>query len=128
MKVWLKFSTKIINEPIISNTIRKFDFDFNIMKADISPKGGEMLVEIKGSEEDKVIKYLKSKCVDVSIAKDVVIKDDFNCIDCGACVSLCPSNAISVMDDKTVVLDNSKCLFCTFCITVCPTKCVKPMQ
>ncbi len=127
MKVWLKFSTKIINETIIADTIRKFDFDFNIMKADISPKGGKMLVEIKGPEENMAIQYLKETCVDVSIAKDVVIKDDSKCIDCGACVSLCPSNAISVMNDKTVVLDNNKCLFCTFCITVCPTKCIHPI-
>jgi ferredoxin len=98
------------------------------MKANISPKGGEMLVEIKGSEEYKAIQYLKDNCVDVSIAKDVVIKDDSQCIDCGACVSLCPSNAISVINDKSVVLDSGKCLFCTFCITVCPTHCINPMQ
>ena len=98
------------------------------MKADISPKGGEMLVEIKGSEDEEAIQYLRDNCVDVSIAKDVVVKDNSKCIDCGACVSLCPSKAIHVMTDKSIILDNSKCLFCRFCISVCPTKCIHPIH
>lgn len=39
------------------------------------------------------------------------------CVGCGACVSQCPSNAISL---NPLMIDNNKCVGCGKCIGVCP--------
>ncbi|MFA4839069.1 MAG: 4Fe-4S binding protein [Candidatus Neomarinimicrobiota bacterium] len=47
-----------------------------------------------------------------------IISDE--CISCGACVSECPSDAISEGDNKYVI-DAGKCTDCDACTPVCPT-------
>ncbi len=41
------------------------------------------------------------------------------CAGCGKCVSICPADAIEVIDDKAVKSD-TKCIGCADCIVVCP--------
>ncbi len=43
--------------------------------------------------------------------------NDEKCIGCGACVSQCPTNAISL---SPLMIDNNKCVGCGKCISVCP--------
>ena len=38
MKAWLKFSPRIVNKSIISEAIKKYDIDFNILRANITPR------------------------------------------------------------------------------------------
>lgn len=42
------------------------------------------------------------------------------CIDCGACVSICPSGALEFSEEKTVNLDCGKCSVCGLCVDACP--------
>jgi ferredoxin len=51
------------------------------------------------------------------------INDD--CINCGACQSECPVEAISEGSDKYVI-DPSKCTECGACADVCPVGAPKP--
>jgi ferredoxin len=46
-----------------------------------------------------------------------VINDE--CINCGACESECPTNAISQGDDKYVI-NAEECISCGACNGVCP--------
>ena len=41
------------------------------------------------------------------------------CLKCGACVAVCPTEAIS-MDGGKVVIDPAKCISCGTCQAVCP--------
>ena len=41
------------------------------------------------------------------------------CVACGACVDVCPNNAIAC--DDIAVLDASKCVDCGACIDECPS-------
>ena len=45
--------------------------------------------------------------------------DKAKCIGCGACVSICPVEAISMVNGK-VVIDPKKCISCGTCSAVCP--------
>jgi len=125
MKAWLNFSPSIVNKTVISDLIKNFDVTFNILKADITPKGGKMLIEISGSEAEEGIKYMEKEGIQLNPIKKVVKKDEEKCMDCGECISLCPVNAIKMEDDWTVELDNQKCIGCGFCTTSCPTKAIK---
>ncbi|EKF84891.1 4Fe-4S dicluster domain-containing protein [Methanobacterium formicicum] len=125
MKAWLNFSPSIVNKTVISDLIKNFDVTFNILKANITPKGGKMLIEISGSEAEEGIKYMEKEGIQLNPIKKVVKKDEEKCMDCGECISLCPVNAIKMEEDWTVELDNQKCIGCGFCTTSCPTKAIK---
>jgi formate hydrogenlyase subunit 6/NADH:ubiquinone oxidoreductase subunit I len=48
------------------------------------------------------------------------------CIFCGACVRVCPSNAISVSrEEKRWSVDLGRCVFCAECERVCPVHCLE---
>lgn len=128
MKAWLKFSPKMVNQAVITNLIKNFDVSFNILRADINPKGGKMLIEIVGSEAQKGIEYIEKAGIDVSPVKKVVKKDNDLCIDCGACLSLCPVKAIYVEKDWTVEVNDKECVGCKLCTFSCPTKAIKVVE
>lgn len=128
MKAWLNFSPKMVNQAVITNLIKNYDVSFNILRADINPKGGKMLVEINGPEAEEGINYIKKAGIDVSRVKKVVKKDEDLCIDCGACVSLCPVKAILIEDDWTIGVDDEECIGCKLCTYSCPIKAIKVVE
>jgi len=125
MKAWLEFSPKIVNKATISDLMKNYDITFNIHRADITPKGGKMLVEISGNQSKEGVEFLEREGISVSPIKRVVKKDEEKCIDCGACVSLCPVKAITCTDDWTIEVDDQICIGCDFCTSSCPTRAIK---
>ncbi len=49
--------------------------------------------------------------------------DADECISCGACVDVCPEDAISEGDD-TYVIDPEKCTDCATCEDECPVEAI----
>ena len=43
------------------------------------------------------------------------------CVGCGGCIDLCPSIAISMIND-VVIIDEKLCTECCICIKVCPMR------
>lgn len=43
------------------------------------------------------------------------------CIGCGACASVCPTNAIHPTDDGKYAINPDDCIDCGACEEVCPT-------
>ena len=50
--------------------------------------------------------------------------DKEKCIGCGACASLCPVGAITLVDGKSQI-DEGKCIKCGTCESVCPVEAIK---
>ncbi len=128
MKAWLRFLPTIVNKAIMSDAIKIYDIDFNILRAHINPRGGKMLVEISGPQENESIQYMEEQGIEVIPIMRVVQKDSEKCVDCGACVSLCPVKAICIQDDWGVEIDNQNCIGCGFCVNSCPTKAISLME
>lgn len=55
--------------------------------------------------------------------KHIVIDDTKKCCGCGACVNVCPRNAIEMKEDELgfiyPAVDEAKCINCGLCINVC---------
>ena len=53
----------------------------------------------------------------VKISKDL-------CIDCGACIGVCPTAALELGDDGKVTCVEAACIDCDVCIASCPTEAI----
>ena len=121
----MHFPPNLIDKPIISDAVRKYNFQFNILKAYITPEEeGTLVIELIGEEKnlENIEKDLKEMGVKVqTIESDIKMLKE-TCTDCGVCVPLCPTGALKREDDFTISFLPSKCVACEICIKACPTK------
>lgn len=45
------------------------------------------------------------------------------CICCGACVGVCPTRALTLVNDE-ILFDKEKCINCGACIKICPANAI----
>jgi NAD-dependent dihydropyrimidine dehydrogenase PreA subunit len=129
-KYLFTFSRTLIDKPIVSKLIRDFDLEFNVLKANITPDAeGIMALELTGDNKkiDDGIKFVKDQGVKVEpLSKDIKVNWD-KCVQCGACVSICPAGALFISDRKTMKIDfdTDKCIACELCIRPCPPRAIE---
>lgn len=126
VRVLLKFSQKVVDEPITAQVILELGVPINILSAHIDQQGGEILAEIPSTYTEKIVKAFRERGVTVSISKLIDVDKEL-CFDCGACLSLCPVNAIAFDEDLSVGFDEEKCLgsTCGLCVNACPAMAIK---
>ncbi len=122
----LKFPTRLVEQPVVCRLVKRFDLDFNILKAQVTPKQqGLLVLELSGENGNCIAaeEYLKSLGVIVQPLSKDIVKDDAKCTDCGACVGVCPTGALSI-DETTrkIVFDKEQCIACELCIGACPVR------
>ena len=125
-RIVLHFPKYIWDKPIVYKLIKDYDLVFNILKARVTPREDAfMVLELSGEEKnyEEGIKYLKDQGVSVQLLAQDIRKNEDRCVHCGACITICPSNAL-YMDKKTfeVKFDETKCAACELCVMICPTK------
>jgi len=129
-RIVLTFPKKSVDKPIVYKLIKDFDLVFNILKASITPdEEGLMVIELSGDKKkiDEGIKYLTDQGVKIQpLSKDIKVNWD-KCTQCGACVSICPTDALYIKDRKTmeVAFDPDKCIACELCIRPCPPRAIE---
>ncbi|KON30954.1 hypothetical protein AC482_02360 [miscellaneous Crenarchaeota group-15 archaeon DG-45] len=126
VRVLLRFSREIVDEPITSQVILEEGIPINILSAHINPQGGEILAEVSSDRAEDAIRAFRGRGVTVDV-RELIEKDDERCTDCGACVSLCPVDAIAFRDDSSVDIDEERCLgvTCGLCVDACPTRAIR---
>ncbi len=120
-RVLLRFNEEKTSQPLTAQVILEQGVALNIIRADVKPAGGEILVEIPASHFDAVVQAFQARGVTTSLEKRLAV-DEEKCIHCGACYALCPASVIRFDADYTVVFDVDKCVACGLCIDACPTR------
>ena len=129
VRILLRFSEQIVEQPIISQIILDLKVPVNILTAYVNSKGGEVLAEVPDEALDKVVKAFRKKGVTVSLPKLIEV-DTEKCISCGSCVALCPVEAITWAEDSSVVFNKEKCVgsTCSACVDACPARAIKSVK
>jgi formate hydrogenlyase subunit 6/NADH:ubiquinone oxidoreductase subunit I len=124
-KYFVKYSPETTTKPIFAEAILSTKVKVNILTAKLDKTRGLMVLEVLGNAKEtrRLVSYLKKRGLSVEKVEGNILKDDVKCVDCGVCVGVCPTDAIS-MKDLRMVLDNKKCIFCRACVEVCPTKAI----
>ena len=123
VRVLLRFNKELVQEPVTSQIIIEHKTPVNILSARITPLGGEMLAEVDGRVADTIIAAFREKGVTVDVSS-LIERDEELCIDCGACVSICPAEAFYHAADHSIGLDPEKCsgVTCGLCLDACPRR------
>ena len=125
-RIVLHFPKRLVDRPIVYRLVKDYDLEFNILKAFFTPEEeGLMVLEITGKQEDydKGIRYLTKSGLRIQSLSQDVIRNEERCTHCGACVTICPTDAFE-LDPLTrrVIFYNEKCVACGQCIKACPPR------
>lgn len=123
-RLLLRFHEKQVDQPITSQVILEQGIPLNILRAQIEPTRGEILIEIPAKYVDKVVEAFQKRDVEVTVQKRLEVNKE-KCIACGACFSLCPISVIGFEKDYTVTFDEEKCISCGLCVDACPVRALR---
>jgi len=115
----------IVREPLIASVILETSALVNIERASIDAVSGEIVLEVSPEKCREVMEAFERRGVEVVLLKMPVIRDDDECIHCGACVSVCPTGTFRFDDCWLVVADSGKCIQCGACVTGCPQRALR---
>lgn len=123
-RLTLNFPPHLIDQPVTYQLITEHDLRVNILRARITPREwGRLVVELSGSKKnlDAGLKFATDLGVEIKpLAQDVHWRED-KCIECTACISICPTGALEVArEEMRVSFDHEKCIACELCIPACP--------
>ncbi len=125
-RIVLKFPHRLVEQPIVYNLVKKYNLEFSILKASVTPREeGLLVLGLKGTDRDfqKGVEYLTKIGVHVQPLSQDVIRNESKCTHCGVCVTICPAEAL-VLDPVTreVHFHDDKCIACELCVPACPPK------
>ncbi|OPX73763.1 MAG: Ferredoxin [Methanoregulaceae archaeon PtaB.Bin152] len=120
MKLLVTFSRKEGKKPIIAQVVRDTGVLVNVERAIIDSSEGEALIDIP----DESCRVVKDKLADlgasVRILEEEISLDENECVDCGACISICPQEVFSFDEEFRLRVDAKRCVLCGRCIEICP--------
>ncbi|MHA1255905.1 MAG: 4Fe-4S binding protein [Promethearchaeota archaeon] len=108
----------------ILNLILAQNISVNILKFSTGRSGTNLLLDIPEDKINSITEELKKNDVIVN-KKGRIIIDIEKCIDCGACISLCPTNALHMDERELLEYSLEECIGCLLCIDSCPRYCIE---
>jgi len=120
MKLLVTFSRGRGRKPIIAQTVRDTGVLINVERAVIDSSEGEALIEVPDEQCELVRERMTVLGAHVRILEHGVNYDESECVDCGACISICPREVFSFDSEWKLRLDEEKCIVCGKCIDACP--------
>jgi len=124
MKLLLTFSRRGQHdpgrEPVIARVVKETGVLVNVEKANIDSMAGEVLIDIPDKDADLVRRRLEEMGVAVRVMENAIALDEAECVDCGACISICPQEVFSFDEGWRLQVGAARCVLCGKCIRACP--------
>jgi ferredoxin len=120
MKLLVTFSRKKGRKPIIAQVVRDTGVLINVERAVIDSSEGEALIDVPDDQCRLVSDSMISLGANVRILEHGINVNESECVDCGACISICPREVFSLDPEWKLQLAEEKCVLCGKCIDACP--------
>ena len=120
MKLRINFPEERVKSPVLSEIIIKTGVLVSIVSSHIDSTGGEMIIEVLDKNYDLINEEFEARGIAVKLLNSLICQNQEECVDCGACISVCPSRVFSFDEDWSVVAETQKCIRCGLCIDMCP--------
>jgi L-aspartate semialdehyde sulfurtransferase ferredoxin len=120
MKLLVTFSRGKGRKPIIAQVVRDTGVLINVERAVIDSSEGEALIDVPDEQCGLVSERMISLGAHVRILDHGVNLDENQCVDCGACISICPREVFSLDAEWKLRLDEERCILCGKCVDACP--------
>ena len=121
MKLLVNFSRGKGRKPIIAQVVRDTGVLINVERALIDSSEGEALIDVPDDQCKLVSDTMISLGARVHILENGVSLDESECVDCGACISICPRDVFSFDPEWKLTLDEKRCVLCGKCVDACPS-------
>jgi len=122
MRLLVNFSKKKGTAPIIAQAVKETGVLINVERAVIDSSEGEALIEVPDNQ-CKLIRTTMTKLgATVRQLEHGISVDQSECVDCGACISICPREVFTFDADYKLAVTEDKCVLCGKCIPACPHK------
>jgi len=110
---------KVDDYSKVINVILEQHISVNILKFSTGQSGINLLLDIPEDKINSITEALQKNDIIVNKKGRVIIEIDL-CIDCGACVSLCPTDALHMDEKELLEYSLEACIGCLICIDACP--------
>jgi ferredoxin len=121
MKLLVNFSRGKGRKPIIAQVVRDTGVLISVERAVIDSSEGEALIDVPDDQCKLVSDTMLSLGAKVHILEHGINLDDSECVDCGACISICPREVFSFDPEWKLTFDDKRCVLCGKCIDACPS-------
>lgn len=128
MKLLLTFSRKGGREPVIARIVKETGVLINVERARIDSMSGEVLVDVPDEDAELISMRMEEAGVTVKILETSVQRDENECVDCGACISVCPQDVLSFNEEWRLQLKAELCVLCGKCVQACPHDALSLME
>jgi len=122
MKLLVNFSRGKGRKPIIAQVVRDTGVLISVERAVIDSSEGEALIEVPDDQCRLVSDTMTSLGAKVRILEYGISFNETECVDCGACISVCPREVFSFDPDWKLTVDEKRCVLCGKCVDACPSK------
>jgi NAD-dependent dihydropyrimidine dehydrogenase PreA subunit len=120
MKLLVNFSRGKGRKPIIAQVVRDTGVLINVERAVIDSSEGEALIDVPDDQCRLVSDTMINLGARVRILEHGVTLNESECVDCGACISICPREVFSFNADYKLQLVEERCVLCGKCMEACP--------
>ena len=104
--------------------VLKMGIEFDVLKFSTTPKGINMLIDVPHNQLGTIKESFKNEGITVERKSTVYVDEDL-CIDCGGCISLCPTGALHLTEEYNLEFVKEKCIGCLLCLEACPRFAIK---
>ena len=120
MKLLVTFSRKKNRKPIIAQVVRDTGVLINVERAVIDSSEGEALIEVPDDQCKLVSDTMIGLGANVRLLDHGISVNEKECVDCGACLSICPREVFTFDPEFKLIVEEKKCILCGRCIDACP--------
>ncbi|MGA3359532.1 MAG: 4Fe-4S binding protein [Halobacteriota archaeon] len=124
----MKFPQKIMQDPLLADVVLETGVRINIDRALVDASIGEIVIDVPDERVEEVAAAFRKRGTEVRELDKPIVFDETECVQCGACVSVCPVEVFKYNNDRTISIDLTRCVLCKTCMEMCPHGALKTAE